>query len=134
MDKEYLREFRKKNAEIKSLMNRVEEMRALIASPSVSKFEPVFGHSSNEGSAIERAAERLIELTERYYGVVADYFEVQQHIEEAFEILEPEEREIMRCYYIDALSWEEVCEITHYSWVHVVNRIHNRALQKLAEM
>lgn len=54
-------------------------------------------------------------------------------IEAAIECLEPRERTLIRLYYIEGLTWEEVCVSIHYEWAQV-HRIHAAALAKLKEL
>lgn len=51
-------------------------------------------------------------------------------VENAIEVLEPRERTLIRLYYCDGLTWEEVCVAMSYSW-RQVHRFHKQALEKL---
>ena len=53
-------------------------------------------------------------------------------IEQAIDRLPVRERAILRRYYIQGMTWEEVCVAEHYSW-RQVHRIHARALERLKE-
>lgn len=53
-------------------------------------------------------------------------------IEQAIDRLPVRERAILRRYYLQGMTWEEVCVAEHYSW-RQVHRIHARALERLRE-
>lgn len=53
-------------------------------------------------------------------------------IESAIDGLGPDDRNLIRLYYIDGLTWEEVCVSIGYSWSQT-HRIHARALKRLAD-
>ena len=53
-------------------------------------------------------------------------------IEQAIDRLPVRERAILRRYYLQGMTWEEVCVAEHYSW-RQVHRAHSAALQKLEE-
>jgi RNA polymerase sigma factor (sigma-70 family) len=53
-------------------------------------------------------------------------------IEDAIKCLEPRERTLVRLYYFEALTWEEVCVEMSYSW-RQIHRIHAKVLAKLKE-
>ena len=54
-------------------------------------------------------------------------------IENVIEHLEPLERTIIRLYYVEGLTWEEVCVAISYSW-RQVHRIHAKALAKVKDL
>ena len=53
-------------------------------------------------------------------------------IEQAIDRLPVRERAILRRYYIQGMTWEEVCVEEHYS-LRQLHRIHARALERLRE-
>lgn len=54
-------------------------------------------------------------------------------IEQAIGQLDTKERTLLRHYYIDGLTWDQVCEEMHYGWTQVHN-IHSGAVEKLRRM
>ena len=54
-------------------------------------------------------------------------------IEQAIECLEPRERTLVRLYYMEGLTWEEVCVEMSYSW-RQIHRIHDRVLGQLKDV
>ena len=42
------------------------------------------------------------------------------------------ERQIIREYYINGKTWEEICVIINYAWAHT-HRLHKSALKKLSQ-
>lgn len=57
---------------------------------------------------------------------------LQLSIEQAIDSLEPVERELLRCRYIDGLEWHQVMAKINYGWAQT-HRLHAEALIKLAD-
>lgn len=72
------------------------------------------------------------ELRACYQAKVAKVEAEQLAIEEAIDSLSPTERALMRAYYIEGLTLEEVCVRINYSWRHT-NRMHSQILTKLRD-
>lgn len=70
------------------------------------------------------------ELRDLYRQKAAELDQALLDVERAIEALEPRERTLIRLYYCDGLTWEEVCVAMCYSWRHVHN-IHKKALAQL---
>lgn len=88
-------------------------------------------HGAGISDPTYRKASALVELTEAYRDMEARLLEDCIEIEELIESLEPTERRLARCRYIEGRTWEEVCVEMGYSW-RQVHRIHARILDKLA--
>ena len=58
---------------------------------------------------------------------------MRNEIEDCFEILDAEERTLMREKYIYGKNWEQVCIVVNVSW-RTAHRIHIVALKKLEAM
>lgn len=72
------------------------------------------------------------EVLEKYKQKVVELTKALLEVETAIECLEPRERALIRLYYCDALTWEEVCVAMSYSW-RQVHRIHAKALEKIKD-
>lgn len=68
-----------------------------------------------------------------YLQKVAELDKALVEIEQAIECLEPRERTLIRLYYVEGLTWEEVCVEMSYSW-RQIHRIHARALEQLKDV
>lgn len=68
-----------------------------------------------------------------YWQKVAELDKMLLEIEQAIECLEPRERTLVRLYYMEGLTWEEVCVEMSYSW-RQIHRIHARVLGQLKDV
>jgi DNA-directed RNA polymerase specialized sigma24 family protein len=73
------------------------------------------------------------QVRDLYLQKVAELDKALVEIEQAIECLEPLERTLIRLYYAEGLTWEEVCVAIHYEWAQT-HRIHARALAKLKDI
>ena len=73
------------------------------------------------------------QVRDLYTQKVAELTKALIEIERAIEHLEPLERTIIRLYYVEGLTWEEVCVAIHYEWAQT-HRIHAKALAKLKDL
>ena len=130
MTKVQLRSYRHIKIEKDNLDRTIKELEEVIYSPRIAQNDGLPHGSSSSGSIVERAAIKHAELLERYQRKTIELAAAMLAIEEAIEVLDPTERMLMRLYYIDGLTWEEVSYEINYSW-RQVHRIHRRALEKL---
>lgn len=72
------------------------------------------------------------QVRDLYKQKVAELDQAIVEIEAVIECLEPRERTLIRLYYIEGLTWEEVCVSMSYSWRQIHN-IHRKTLEKLKE-
>ena len=131
MTKKELKTFRMKAREIAQIKSSLERMKEEIGPKGVDYSSSVMKHSG-EGSQIETAVERYILLEQKYLAYLADYTAERLRIEEAAEHLNPNERAVIRSYYLDRLSWEETAYTLHFSYQHI-HRLHASALIKLEQ-
>lgn len=73
------------------------------------------------------------QVRDLYLQKVAELNQALIEIEEAIARLEPIERTLIRLYYVEGLTWEQVCVAIHYEWAQT-HRIHAKALAKLKEV
>lgn len=71
-------------------------------------------------------------LRQCYQAKLARVEQEQLAIEQAIDSLDTVQRTLMRHYYIEGLTWEEVCVKASYSW-RQTHRIHAKALDQLEE-
>jgi len=131
MTKKELKAFRVKAREVVQLKSSLEQMKDEIGPKGVDYSAPVTSHSG-EGSLTETAVERYIMLEQKYLSYLAEYTAERLRIEAAAEHLSPNERAVIRSYYLDRLSWEETAYKLHFSYQHI-HRLHASALIKLEQ-
>lgn len=129
MTKERLRSYRDLKREIKSLKETIEETESTLYSPKVPQMSgmPLTHGTMNPK---ELAAIKHIELLDYYTKKVSELQKEQLAIETAIEALPYRERTLIRLYYIDGLTWEEVCVKMSYGWTRT-HEIHGNALLML---
>ena len=132
MTKEELRAYRQKKLEADQIEEMIKRLEMEMYSPRTAKLDKIPGASHDAGSPTERLALRHIELVDRYREKLAELRAGQLRIEEAIETLDGTERMLMRCRYLNGMTWEEVAVAINYSWMQM-HRIHARALEKLQE-
>ncbi len=130
MTKEQLRAYRDIKLERDRLSTLIEEVEAVLYSPRSPKLDGMPRGGSAPGSLVEEAAIKHAELLEKYRRKVAELSAALVEIENAIEVLEPRERTLIRLYYVQGLTWEEVCVAMNYSW-RQIHRIHAKALEAL---
>lgn len=133
MTKEHLRVYRDIKLERDKLAQLIEELEGTIYSPRAQQFDAVpSGTLHQPHSEVESAAIRHAELLSKYRAKVAELTAALAEIESAIEVLEPRERTLIRLYYAQGLTWEEVCVAMSYSW-RQIHRIHGAALEALKD-
>ena len=113
-----LRDYRDQAAEL-------AQLRELIGGLQDSKGDPRPGHYIAPGY------DRRERLEARYHAKAEELAAELLSVEELLEGLPPRERVVLRCYYVQGLTWEQACEAVHYSW-RQIHRIHSGALIRLA--
>lgn len=132
MTKERLRRYRDLLLEKKRLEEQLGTIEAALYNPKIQQLKQT-PRAPSQGNATEDLANKHLELLDRYREQLAELTMEQLAIEEAIERLPNRERNLIRCYYIQGLKWEEVAVAINYSW-RQTHRIHSRALQLLAGM
>lgn len=132
MTKETLQKYQHIKRERDQIRLRLDELEARLGSMGGSNLDGM-PRSSVPGDPTGRAATQHLALVEHYEAKLAELDALQLEIEQAIERLEPVERQLLRCRYIDGMSWEAVCVAMGYSW-RQTHRLHSAALQKLREM
>lgn len=130
MTKERLRKYRDIKLERDKLAAMIDEVEAVLYGPRAPKLDGLPHGGSAPGSVVEEAAVKHAELLEKYRRKVEELTAALALIENAIEVLEPRERTLIRLYYAQGLTWEEVCVAMSYSW-RQIHRIHGAALEAL---
>lgn len=79
-----------------------------------------------------KAGATMATISSRIDDLLVRLLELRDEIERAIEHLPPRERMLMRYYYIDCMTWEQVAERMHYSRQHTL-RLHGAILGKLKD-
>lgn len=131
MNKQQLRDYRDLILEARQVAKQLQAMEATLYGPSSPRLDGMPRSSSAGASAVERAAERHAALLDRYRERQAELSEAVLEIETAINSLPTKERTLCRYYYIQGLTWEQVCVEMNYSWSQV-HRIHAKALRLIS--
>ena len=127
--KKQLHSYRDLKAEYDQIALELEKVEALMTGPKGTNWDAM-PRGSSTGDPVLSAVAQHLALQERYRFQLVKLAAAQALIEDMIESLEPGERKLMRCRYIDGLTWEEVCVAIGYSWRQTHN-IHGRILDKL---
>lgn len=131
MTKRRLRAYRDMLEERDHLVTLVEELEVIIYGPKgVTLSTTPSGGTNNPGSALENSVIRLSTLRDQYKQKVETIATELDEIEKAIAELQPRERQLIRLYYVEGLTWEQVAVVMGYSW-RQVHRIHGDALRQL---
>lgn len=121
VDFEKLKQYRQLAAEIAEL----EEERAALAEGRLPSAWPL-GERVTGGRQCDLTAE-TVEKMWSLASLLADklnrLIEMRVELESWLDSYEPEERRILRLYYVDGLTWEEVAEAVGYSSRHLSRKI-----------
>lgn len=131
MTKEELKQYKHIKRELEKLERTIQRINAdlyLTRTSDLSgmpKARPVEGFNPADAKIDEKN-----EILEMYARKREELAEALLVIERAIDTLEPRERTVLRLYYIDGLTWEQVCVEAFCAW-RTVHRIHAEALEKL---
>lgn len=133
MTKRQLKAYRDIRGEIEDLKERLKELEATMYDPKTPtpNAAPAPLHGVSDPTSAK--ALQYMELVTLYRTRLRDLYRVQLEVEKAIETLEPRERRLMRLYYLDGLTWEQVCVEMSYSWMQI-HRIHAKALDQLKDV
>lgn len=129
MTKERLRAYRDLRQERDKLKKLIEELALNLYGPSSPNLDGM-PRSHGGGSATENLVAQKDQIERKYEAKVAELTAELEAIEQSIEVLEPRERTLIRLYYIEGLTWEQVCVEMSYSWMQI-HRIHGKALERL---
>lgn len=132
MTKNDLKRHKELRRERDHLIKLISELESIMYGPKAINYSGMpHGGSDNTGGPTADLATRHIELQNKYTEKIQQLNDSLLAIEQAIEILPPRERQLIRLYYIQGLTWERVCIEMSYEWAQV-HRIHASALETLA--
>ena len=129
MTKERLRTYRDLLRELRQIERKVEAIESALYSPKIPRLTGMPAAQSG-GNPKEDLAAKHLELLDYYNSKKAELAAEQLAIEKAIEVLPYRERTLVRLYYIDGLTWEQVCVNMNYGWSQT-HKIHSIALNML---
>lgn len=132
MTKKRLKAYRAMKLELDGIASTLATLESVVYGPKGSRLDGMPRSGSGDGGPVERAAIKLTDLREKYMDKAAALIEATEEVEDAIESLDERQRTLMRLYYIQGLSWEDVCGRMSYSW-RQIHRIHSAALQALQD-
>lgn len=133
MTKKQLKAYRDILEEKQQLEERLQELEATKYDPKTPTPGTGPGGSGGKSDPTGSRVLQLDELARVYRQKIEQLTAAQLEVEKAIETLEPRERRLVRLYYLDGLTWEQVCVAMCYSW-RQVHRIHSAALEKLRDI
>ena len=129
--KHLLHSYRDLLAEYSQIKDELAKVEAFMEAPRGSNLDGM-PRGGSGGDPVVNVVAHHIALQESYKLQLVKLAAAQAAIENMIEGLESGERRLMRCRYIDGLTWEEVCVRIGYSWRQTHN-IHAKILDKLAD-
>ena len=129
MTKERLRAYRYLKKEKQRLEAQLEQLEAALFAPKAQRLTGM-PHNPTTGNPMDDMVARHLELQGYYKEKLAELAGEQLAVERAIAGLPEKFRTVLGYYYIDGLTWEEVCVQANYSWTQT-HRIHSGALKLL---
>lgn len=130
MTKERLRSYRALQLERDKLLRDIKELEVKLYGPTGQRLDGMPRGGSGNNDALDNLLDKKSKLERQYWEKVTALTEEIEAIESAIERLDPRERTLIRLYYINGLTWEQVAVEMSYSWRQVHN-IHGKALEQL---
>ena len=128
MTEQQLNTFRSKRREIDHMRHRLDSF-VYGGMPSGTQLT---GVGVQHGSRVEQEAERAERLRTLYAEQIAAYDADGLQIETEMQALTPDERSVIRGYYMDALTVRQLCDCLHFSERHIY-RLRAAAIEKLGK-
>lgn len=128
MDKQTFQQYRQLCQEIREL----EAEKEALAAGNLPASWPVgeLGGRGWPADKVGEAAARLWQLTQLLAQRLNQLIALRKEIEKTIEALQPEERRLLRLYYIEGLNWEQVAERLDYS-TRQIRRKQRQIMQQL---
>lgn len=130
MDAEKLRRVRDAYKERKQLAEKIKEFDAMRISPRITAYGGERVQTSPKGDIQPETIAKLDALIAVYRKKLNECVELILEFETALEGLKGRDRRIMRLYYIDGKTWEQVCVEVDVSWVHL-HRVRKKIMEKM---
>jgi DNA-directed RNA polymerase specialized sigma subunit len=130
--KQYLRQAYRLNELINSHIREVKQLKLLSTSVPSTDFskERVQG-GKLPGDKISNIIAKIVDLEKQINDEIDHFVDLKKEIHDIIEAVKsPDQRLVLRCRYIEFLTWEKTAEIMNYS-IKQIHRIHSAALQNV---
>ena len=130
--KQYLRQAYRLNELINSHIREVEQLRLLSTSVPSTDFskERVQG-GKLPGDRISNIIAKIVDLEKQINDEIDNLIDLKKEIHDAIDAVQnPDQQLVLRCRYIEFLTWEKTAECLNYS-IKQIHRIHSAALQAI---
>lgn len=130
--KQYLRQAYRLNELINSHIKELEQLRLISTSvPSIDFSKERVQGGQFPGDKIANIVGKIVDLERQINAEIDSFIDLKKEIHDAIEAVKnPNERLVLRCRYIEFLTWEQVAERMNYS-IKQVHRIHSEALKNV---
>lgn len=83
------------------------------------------------GDRISNIIAKIVDLEKQINDEIDHFVDLKKEIHDVIEAVKsPDQRLVLRCRYIEFLTWEKTAEIMNYS-IKQIHRIHSAALQNV---
>lgn len=130
MTQEKLREIRDAYKEREQLREKIAQLESMRVSPRITAYGDERVKSSAKGDIQPDLIARVDEAIEEYNVKLKRCVDLIITFENSIEKLTSRERRLMRLYYIDGMTWEQVCVEMHLSWT----RLHQHRRDAIAKL
>lgn len=130
MNSEKLRRVREAYKERNQLKEKIIEFESARTSPRGTVYGVERVQTSPRGDIQPDAIATLDKLLAEYNAKLIECTELIYEFEKALECLGARERRLFRKYFIDGMTWEQVCVDMNISWTNL-HRVRRKALEKL---
>ena len=129
--KEYLNRAQNIKRLIDCRQREIEYWQDIARSISASNFEPHYNATRSTSASYERAVEKVDEIQRSIDDKIIELVATLSEVNGCIDQLDREEEQILlRCRYVDNLSWQEIGELMQLSKSSLF-RIHDSALKKI---
>ena len=128
MTKERLKKYTALKGELDRMKERIEEIDAQLYKYRTQNLSGMPMAHGVPNDYQEKLIDKKQKVLDRYNAVTLTLEDELLRIETAIEAVEdPTARDLLRCRYIDGLTWEEVCVKINYGWSRT-HKLHAKAL------
>ncbi|HQD36753.1 MAG TPA: DUF1492 domain-containing protein [Thermodesulfovibrio thiophilus] len=130
--KQYLRQAYRLNELINSHIKELEQLRLLSTSVPSTDFSKERVQGGNlPGDRISNIIAKIVDLEKQINDEIDRFIDLKKEIHDAIDAVQnPDQQLVLRCRYIEFLTWEKTAEIMNYS-IKQIHRIHSAALQNV---
>ena len=130
--KEYLSKVKRLDEAINCRLRELEYWRDLSCRLSGGSFDENYDPNPPTEAPFTRCLEKIDEIERDVNAKVDTLVDLRRAVNRAIDAMDNRDEQILlRCRYLDGLSWEDICRIMNIS-LRTVHRLHSAALEKFA--